>query len=237
MKIKALLFDLEGTLLHHDINKFLPHYFDLLVKKFASLVELDRLKNCIRAATEAMVKNNDSGRTNQEVFWGHFLPLISLPKEKLYPLFDQFYQEDFPSLRGEAKAAPQARFLIQLALKGGLKVVIATNAIFLRVAIVERLKWANLEALPYALITSYENMHFCKPNPNYFLEVTEKIGEKPLDCLMIGNDLELDLIPAASVKMRTFLTNEYQTPSSSSFKPDSIGSLESLRQKLEGKAG
>ena len=31
-------------------------------------------------------------------------------------------------------------------------------------------------------------MHYCKPNPNYYLEISEKIGVDPRDCLMIGDD-------------------------------------------------
>jgi HAD superfamily hydrolase (TIGR01549 family) len=237
MKIKALLLDLDGTLLHHDINTFLPRYFSLLVKKFSALIEPNRFKKCIFATTEAMMKNNEPDRTNQEVFWDNFLPLIGLPKEELYPLFNQFYQEDFPNLKGEARADQQAHALIQLALKNGLKIVIATNAVFPRTAIIERLRWAGLAELPYTLITSYENMHFCKPNPNYFLEIAEKIGEKPSHCLMVGNDLELDLIPAASIGMKTFLTETYQIPSPSEFKPDFVSSLGSLLEMLKGKSG
>lgn len=53
-------------------------------------------------------------------------------------------------------------------------------------------------------------MHFCKPNPNYYLEISRMIGVAPEDCLMIGDDPENDG-PAAEVGMDTFLLQDGQT--------------------------
>ena len=33
--IRAILFDLDGTLLHNDMNVFLPHYFEMLAARVA----------------------------------------------------------------------------------------------------------------------------------------------------------------------------------------------------------
>ena len=52
--------------------------------------------------------------------------------------------------------------------------------------------WAGVNPDDFALITSYENSHYCKPNPLYYKEIIEKIGVKPGDCLMVGNDTTED---------------------------------------------
>jgi FMN phosphatase YigB (HAD superfamily) len=52
------------------------------------------------------------------------------------------------------------------------------------------------------------NMHFCKPNHNYYLEIAEKIGIPPDRCLMAGNDTVEDLV-ASEVGMKTFLVDDH----------------------------
>jgi FMN phosphatase YigB (HAD superfamily) len=55
-----------------------------------------------------------------------------------------------------------------------------------------------------SLLTTYENMHFCKPNPQYYGEIAERLGRRPEECIMIGNDAEADIVPAAQAAMHTF---------------------------------
>jgi FMN phosphatase YigB (HAD superfamily) len=90
---------------------------------------------------------------------------------------------------------------------GGFQVAIATNPIFPERAIRERLRWLEIEDLPYDLITAYETMHFCKPSPDYYLEVLQLLKVAPEDCLMIGNDVEEDL-SAQALGIRTFLVED-----------------------------
>ena len=37
--------------------------------------------------------------------------------------------------------------------------------------------------------STYENSSFSKPNPQYFVEILEKLQAKPEECLMVGNDV------------------------------------------------
>jgi HAD superfamily hydrolase (TIGR01549 family) len=85
----------------------------------------------------------------------------------------------------------------------GLKVAIATNPIFPQSAQRTRLAWAGLDDLDLPVVTSYEHLHACKPDPAYFMETAELIGADPPECVMVGDDRSLDLA-AADVGMRTF---------------------------------
>lgn len=58
----------------------------------------------------------------------------------------------------------------------GYRLVLATNPVFPREAILERMRWAGVERAPWEIITTYEEYHFCKPNPNYFAEILAKMG-------------------------------------------------------------
>ncbi len=72
MKLKAVLFDLDGTLLPMDMDVFVNGYFKFLVKKMIPHgYEPDLLIKSVWKATGAMVAN-DGSCTNEEAFWKAF---------------------------------------------------------------------------------------------------------------------------------------------------------------------
>lgn len=50
------------------------------------------------------------------------------------------------------------------------------------------MNWIGLSEKDFHLITDMESFHFCKPDPRYYLEICEKIGVLPEDCVMYGDD-------------------------------------------------
>jgi FMN phosphatase YigB (HAD superfamily) len=92
---------------------------------------------------------------------------------------------------------------VKLCLELGLKVAIATNPIFPRDAVAERMRWAGIDDLRVHVVTTYEDMHATKPHTAYFSETATMLGVKPTSCVMVGDDRMLDM-PAADVGMRTF---------------------------------
>jgi FMN phosphatase YigB (HAD superfamily) len=50
-------------------------------------------------------------------------------------------------------------------------------------------------------------MSFVKPRLEYYLQICEKIGEAPGNCLMVGNDPINDMV-AGVTGMKTYLTTE-----------------------------
>jgi len=73
-----------------------------------------------------------------------------------------------------------------------------------------------VDTLPYSFITHIENSSFCKPQPEFYLEICDKIGLEPEQCLMVGNDPLNDMI-AGETGMRTYLTTDSQNLGYSSF--------------------
>lgn len=205
--IKTLLFDLDGTLLQVDMGVFLPAYLKVLAPRAASALDPRRFAADLMASTQVMVRNQDPAKTNQEVFIADFFARTGLDPEAWLPVFDDFYRTDFHQLRPLTAPHPVARPLVEAALERGYEVVIATNPVFPRVAIEARLEWGNLAGLPFRLITSYEVMHFSKPNPRYFTEIMDKLGRQADECVMVGNDAGEDLT-ACKVGMKTFLTKD-----------------------------
>jgi len=94
--IKAILFDLDGTLLPMDQDEFTKGYFKLLAAKLAPYgYEPKTLIDTVWAGTAAMVKNTGA-QTNEAAFWEMFSRTYGAEKtERDKPLFEEFYADDF----------------------------------------------------------------------------------------------------------------------------------------------
>jgi FMN phosphatase YigB (HAD superfamily) len=233
--IEAVLFDLDGTILKHRVEDFLSRYFASIQKKFNWLFPEGELVKLILASTEKMMANEGS-KTNKEAFWEDFLSRVPYTFEELEPLFQKFYLEDFPSLSRPSQADPEVRKVLEELRERGYKLALATNPLFPLIAVEERLRWAGVESKKFDFVASYEVMHYSKPNPGFFKEIASFLGVRPESCLMVGNEVELDLIPASQIGMRTFLVkNGYEVLTKGDFKPDFEGSLSLLPDLLENR--
>lgn len=66
--IKAIFFDLDGTLLPMDLSEFLKTYLGMLGKKMEKYgYEKNKLIDTLMTGTNMMVKN-DGSRTNYDLF-------------------------------------------------------------------------------------------------------------------------------------------------------------------------
>ena len=207
MCIKAVLFDLDGTLLPMDQNKFVKSYFGLLAQKLAPRgYEPKKLIDGIWAGTAAMVKN-DGSSSNETVFWKQFEGLFGREVREDMPLFEEFYRNEFAGAKAACGYQPQATEVIALVKEKGLRVVLATNPIFPAVATQNRIRWAGLQPEDFELYTTYENSRHCKPNPAYYVDILEEIGLRPEECLMVGNDVAEDMV-AKTLGMQVFLLTD-----------------------------
>lgn len=225
--MRGILFDLDGTLLDIDLRGFLDRYFRALAVASEPLLgnglDGDTLMGAIQSATGRMMESHP-GRTNHAVFADGFNAATGLDFDQSWPVYERFYAEVFPGLRGGSGPAPGARDVVETALALGLRVAIATNPIFPREAVDHRLAWAGLDGLDLTTVTSYETMTACKPHPEYFTQTAALLGLEPGDCMMVGDDRYLDM-PAADTGMKTF----YVGPS-----PDAVADYRGTLTDLAG---
>lgn len=207
MKIKAILFDLDGTLLPMNQDEFLKAYFAGIAEHLSHYgYNPGELIGAINAGTRAMLKN-DGGVTGEVAFWKAFGEKIGKNARKDEPYFEEFYLKKFPSIHTTCGCNPRSRELLDLLHQKGVKTALATNPVFPRIATLERIRWAGLTPNDFEYITTYENSRFCKPRTEYYSEVAEKIGVSPEECLMVGNDVGDDM-PAMNLGMRVFLLTD-----------------------------
>ena len=203
--INTVLFDLDGTLLPMDQDQFVHTYMTLLAKYLAPHgYESRHLIDAVWAGTKAMVENTGD-TTNEEVFWENFCSIFGEDARKDLPLFEEFYATDFGHARRICGFEPAAAELIAMLKERGIRVVLATNPLFPAIATRQRIRWAGLRSEDFELVTTYENSRRCKPNPDYYREVLAALGVEPESCIMVGNDVDEDILPARELGMKTFL--------------------------------
>lgn len=207
MSIKAVLFDLDGTLLPMDQDAFIKLYFKGLATKLGPLgYDSDLLIKAITLGIEAMVKNNGT-RTNEEAFWQAFEGIFGEKSRQDIPYFEEYYRTDFEQVKASCGFAPKAAEVVHMLQEKGVRVTLATNPLFPSIATENRIRWAGLTPEDFEIYTTYENCSYCKPNPEYYKEILNRMDVAPEDCLMVGNDVGEDMI-TKQLGMKVFLLTD-----------------------------
>ncbi len=207
MSIKAVLFDLDGTLLPMDQSVFTKAYFGGLAKRLALIgYETKKLIDSIWQGSAAMV-GNDGKKTNEEVFWNKFSEIYGKDVRKDEPYFVAYYMEEFDGVKSVCGYNPEAKEAVKSIKALGLRTALATNPLFPSIATEKRTAWAGLDVCDFELVTTYENSRFCKPNPEYYRDILNSMSLEPSETLMVGNDVSEDMI-AESLGMKVFLLTD-----------------------------
>ena len=230
--VKAVLFDLDGTLLSLDQDEFVKGYFRLLAKKLAPYgYEPDKLVKAVWHGTGAMIQN-DGSCTNEVVFWNDFTNIFGEQARAHEPVFAEYYEKDFQQVKNSCGYTPKAAEIVRSLKAAGIRVALATNPVFPAIATESRIRWAGLEPEEFELYTTYENIGFCKPNLDYYREILHRMELDAADCLMVGNDVDEDMV-AGKLGMEVFLlTDHLINKSGTDINAFPHGSFDDLRARL-----
>ena len=232
-EIKAVLFDLDGTLLPMEQSSFAKEYFKGIAAHMAPHgIAPQQMIGFTLTGTAAMV-HNDGSQTNEKVFWKTFFEALGEEKEGFLEIAEEFYYNGFKALKEQTSENPLSVEAVKAAHSNGRKVVLATNPVFPMAAQLERISWLGLSEKDFDLVTSFENSHYCKPNPDYYREICEKIGVAPENCLMIGNDEREDMKAASEAGFNCFLVTDCRIMSKHFVWTGERGSFEQALHMLE----
>ena len=206
--LKTVLFDLDSTLLMMDEDRFIEQYFRNLAEWMVPYgYDAEKLRSVIWQGLAAMAQN-DGAKTNEEVFWEVFNGHFNSTKEDNYEYYYQYYVSEFVKNKVTTALIQESAPLIEKCKEKGYDLVIATNPFFPQIATLQRVEWAGLNKDDFKLITTYEDFHYCKPNPKYYLEIMEKLNLNPEECVMVGNDVREDGV-AETVGIKTFILTDH----------------------------
>lgn len=202
--INTILFDLDGTLLSMDTEKFIESYFKQLGIAFKDHFTSEEVAKYFWLASENMINDKDSSKTNEEAFFEEFNKHINGQQKALSVLIKDFYKNDFNKVKKVSSESIEIIEAVKILKAKGYSLVVATNPLFPKEAIRARIKWAGLNIEDFDYKTTFEHMHYTKPNINYYKEILADLEKDASECLMVGNDIKEDMV-ANEIGIETYL--------------------------------
>lgn len=229
----TLLLDMDDTLLSNEMERFLPAYLQKLGSYLQDHVPQGQMIQALMAGTKAMVHKQTPEKTLEEAFDEVFYPSIGYTKAQLSTRLFDFYEQIYPALQSVTGVRPEAVEFVEWAFSQGYTIAIATNPLFPKTAIEQRLAWAGLplSKYPFALVTSFETFHFAKPNPAYYVEILGQLEWPEQPAAMVGNSLTDDIQPALILGIPAFHLNTL--PSTNNHPSGDFSQLKPWLKKVE----
>ncbi|HAO61852.1 MAG: hypothetical protein A2Y20_08295 [Firmicutes bacterium GWF2_51_9] len=238
--LTTFFFDLDGTLLPIDNKKFEELYFGNLSARFTDLYSPQEFIQLIWSATKAMVADTRHV-TNETAFMEALGSVVNGNLGEMQERFIEFYKTGFDKVREAVIESVEVHESVALLKKKGYDLVVATNPMFPRLAIEKRIEWTGLDRNDFSYVTSFEDNHYCKPQPMFFQELLDVLKKDGQEVLMVGNDVEEDMV-AKQLGISTYLiTNHMVNRKNKEVVADHIGTyadflkyVESLPDLTEG---
>ncbi len=210
MMIKAVLLDLDNTLLKNPDENFARAYLGLADQFFEERWNLSEFSHLLLQGIQSVVTSHDPTRTNANVLLDLISNATGQSEPEIRATFSDFYNTAYPTLSKCTEISPFAPHLVAALRESNYAIIIATNPIYPPEAVRQRLAWAGLpDSLDnYALVTHADNMHFAKPDPAYYIEAVARVGVEPDEAIMVGDNLQNDMIPARLAGLCTFHIRE-----------------------------
>jgi putative hydrolase of the HAD superfamily len=122
-----------------------------------------------------------------------FLPLIGHPVPALDDELDQIYTGFLRHYEASWAAYPDARPALEVARSNGWRIGVLTNGSTTQ-------QNAKLSAIRLAdlvdVVCTSESLGVSKPDPQAYVQTCTALGVEPADTMMIGDNLELDVLAA-----------------------------------------
>ena len=203
--IKAVLLDLDNTLLHNPDRQFSSAFRQQFEAQLADC-GIAGSGEALRSGIKAIYARRERFLTNADVLRIGLADGLSQPAEAISKALASFYAGPYEGLVSLTAPIPKADTLVSCLLRQGLLVAIATNPLFPESATRRRLEWAGLGVYmdEFAFITHSENMHAAKPDPAYYAETVARVGVEPDEALMVGDSAVNDIQPAAALGIHTW---------------------------------
>lgn len=205
--IKTIIFDLDGTLLPMDTDKFMALYSQSIAESFKDFEEPhDLFKKIMTSVHHTVSTPNEI--SNEKKFFSYFETLVNEPISVYYDHFITFYEGPFQTVQASTYPSEEIIESIKILKDKNYNLVIATNPIFPMVANKKRIQWAGLDFKDFSYVTSFEENTACKPHIEFYQEVLNKINHHPEHILMVGNDAQEDLA-IQKLGAKTFIVTDH----------------------------
>jgi FMN phosphatase YigB (HAD superfamily) len=201
--VKHLLVDLDGTLVgNHGFHLSI----DFLRKSVTDLRKYGGIRKALRvlmAIQKEFKEPSTLEHTNDHRVVELFSKQMNLSIEEARGVLREGVLTIFPGLKRHFFPIEGAKEFLDWA-KGRYPLTLATNPVWPPEVVEMRVRWAGVDPAIFGSVTHIRTMHSCKPSAEYFQEILDQQGLKAQDCLLIGDDVKMDL-PATRVGIRVFI--------------------------------
>ena len=207
--IRAVLFDLDDTLLRLNLTAFIVRYVagaSRLLGEAARTSPAALGVPFVRSLLAIDAQDRADSLTNEQLFNQTFQAASGIPLDDpvIHDLIDYYEREVVPGFAGgivAARPVEGAREAIDAVWDEGLVCALATNPTFSLACDRARMEWAGVHVDDFALVSTISNSTRCKPSARYYQEFANQLGVRLEECLMVGNDAVRDL-PRADCGLR-----------------------------------
>lgn len=228
----TLLLDLDDTLLNTNLQSFMPAYFQALANELTPQIAPTLMFRALISGMQKMNESEDFSKTLKEIFDAEFYPQLNVERGTLDSAIENFYDNIFPTLQSLTSPKEGAKEFVEWAMQKKYHIAIATDPLLPTKATQHRLRWAGFDPKQFEIVSTYENFHFSKTHPAYYAEVLGQMGWHDSPILMVGNDVDRDIISAKRLGLKTYLVDA-EPASTSGREADSAGSILDLISWLE----
>lgn len=202
--VRHLFVDLDGTLLG---NRGVSLAADFVKQAF----QVFKLYGGIRAgARMALAVQKEFSRpsrshTNDVRALELIARAMNLPLEEARGVVRSALLAFFPQLERHFYPIEGAKDFLEWA-RQHYTLTLATNPVWPPEVVEMRVRWAGLDPAMFRTITHAKMMHACKPSLEYYQEILQHEGVDPADCMLIGNEVRMDL-PAVRAGIRVYIVD------------------------------
>lgn len=218
MPVKALVFDVEGTLFKS--KSLTDAYRNQVLKLVSEKRGLDGeslLKEVRRVVGELRKEGYDQR------------PPSTLIAERLGLTREEFYKA-IESVDPTRHVDPDPRLVSALReLKKSFKLAVLTN--LSRRSLLGVFKALGLSEELFDVILTADELEHLKPHPSAFTRVIEELKVSPGEAVMVGDIVASDLAPAKSLGMKTVLVSE-EVQSTSPLVDLTVSHVAELKEKI-----
>ena len=208
--IKAVLFDMDDTLLDINLTAFMTTYVAEVSKILSQISGKSALSFGLSFAQSYLAlesKARADGLTNFELLCREFERRCGVPlDEPAIRSSIRFYESEVLPKRGDGIVAahpmPGGLEALEQVERLGLRCALATNPSFSGPCIRTRMRWARIDDAPFERVSHLCNSTRLKPASRYYEEFVSALGLHPQECLMVGNDAKRDF-PRPDIGMST----------------------------------
>ncbi len=209
--IKAVFFDMDGTLLPLDMREYLPRHRADLAKKVFPALDPGRADKAQLDTLLTLLDQGDGrhrGVINREVFELELSARVGLPFDDFREDFERYFDADVHAFAKDYPSHPRAMDPVRAALDKGLRCVLTTNPVFPRKHTRARIGWGKLDLNCFEFFTVMEDSCTAKPHTAFLRETMARLGGvRPEECALVGNDPYEDMLPASALGMKAFYLN------------------------------